>query len=129
MSAACRRANQLPVGRAITCPAKTRRIEEGFQPINRMCVEPLPVLRNKLGHATQNVRGQVIHAYEYTLVLGIAALALAFTGPGSLSLEALVGYSASGELCGVAALFVGVLCGVIALSHRRSTDAVNPIVE
>src|SRR5260370_7141913 len=29
--------------------------------------------------------------YEYTLVLGMAALSVAFTGPGALSLDALVG--------------------------------------
>ena len=37
--------------------------------------------------------------YEYTLVLGIAALTLAFTGPGSLSLDAL-GYYLSGRFWG-----------------------------
>src|SRR5712691_7975599 len=45
--------------------------------------------------------------YEYTLVLGLAGLTVAFTGPGSLSVDALVGYSVSGALCGVVALFVG----------------------
>ena len=48
MPAARRRADHLPVGRAITRPAKARGIDERFQPINRMRVEPLPVLRNKL---------------------------------------------------------------------------------
>jgi putative oxidoreductase len=67
--------------------------------------------------------------YEYTLVLGVAALTIAFTGPGSLSVDALVGYSVSGALCGLAALFVGVLGGVIPLIQRRSTDAVNPAAE
>jgi putative oxidoreductase len=55
--------------------------------------------------------------YEYTRVLGVAALTFAFTGPGSLSVDALVGYSVSGALCGVAALIVGVLGGVITLSQ------------
>jgi putative oxidoreductase len=64
--------------------------------------------------------------YEYTLVLGVAALTFAFTGPGSLSVDALVGYSVSGALCGAAALIVGVLGGVITLSQRRSTRAVSP---
>jgi putative oxidoreductase len=63
--------------------------------------------------------------YEYTLVLGIAALTLAFTGPGSLSVDALVGYSVSGPLCGVAALIVGVLGGLFTLIQRRSTDTVS----
>ena len=58
--------------------------------------------------------------YEYTLVLGIAALTLAFTGPGSLSLDALLGYYLSGRFWGVAALFVGVLGGVMSLIQRRT---------
>jgi putative oxidoreductase len=29
--------------------------------------------------------------YEYTLVLGVAGLTVAFTGPGALSLDALLG--------------------------------------
>ena len=64
--------------------------------------------------------------YEYTLVLGVAGLTLAFTGPGSLSVDALVGYSVSGALCGVSALFIGLVCGVMPLIQRRSIDAVNP---
>jgi putative oxidoreductase len=67
--------------------------------------------------------------YEYTLVLGVAGLTVAFTGPGSLSVDALAGYSASGALCGVAALIVGVLGGVIPLIQRRSADALNPTAE
>src|SRR5580658_10418505 len=57
MPTACGRADDLPVGRAITGPAKTRSIDEGFQPINRMRIEPLPVLRNQLRHAAQKMRG------------------------------------------------------------------------
>jgi putative oxidoreductase len=57
--------------------------------------------------------------FEYTLVLGVAALTLAFTGPGSLSLDALLGHYLSGALWGAAALFVGVLGGVVALVQRR----------
>jgi len=68
--------------------------------------------------------------YEYTLVLGVAALTVAFTGRGSVSVDALVGYSASGALCGVAALIIGVLGGVIPLIQRRSsTDTINPTPE
>jgi putative oxidoreductase len=61
--------------------------------------------------------------YEYTLVLGIAALSFAFTGPGSLSLDALLGNHFSGTLWGIAALFVGVLGGVFSLIQRRPTSA------
>ena len=38
--------------------------------------------------------------YEYTLVLGVAALSVAFTGPGSLSLDALLGHYLSGTRWG-----------------------------
>jgi putative oxidoreductase len=58
--------------------------------------------------------------YEYTLVLGVAALTVAFTGPGSLSLDALVGNYLSGALWGMAALFVGVLGAVMSLIQRRA---------
>jgi putative oxidoreductase len=61
--------------------------------------------------------------YEYALVLGVAALSFAFTGPGSLSLDALLGNHFSGMLWGVGALSVGVLGGVFSLSQRRATSA------
>jgi len=57
--------------------------------------------------------------YEYTLVLGVAALTLAFTGPGALSLDALVGHYLSGTLWGGGAFLVGILGGVVALVRRR----------
>lgn len=57
--------------------------------------------------------------YEYTLVLGVAGLTAALTGPGSLSLDALVGYSVSGAFWGVAAFFVGLLGGAFQLALRR----------
>src|SRR5713226_699188 len=58
--------------------------------------------------------------YEYTLVLGVAALSAAFTGPGSLSLDALFGHYLSGKFWGVAALVVAVLGAVVELVQRRS---------
>ena len=60
--------------------------------------------------------------YEYALVLGTAALSLAFTGPGSFSLDALLGSDLSGIFCGVAALVVGVLGGAFSLSQRHRTQ-------
>jgi putative oxidoreductase len=57
--------------------------------------------------------------YEYTLVLGIAGLTAAFTGPGAVSLDALLGYSVSGAFWGVAALLLGLVGGVIPLVRRR----------
>ena len=60
--------------------------------------------------------------FEYNLVLAVAALALAFTGPGSLSIEALLSYRDSGVLWGFAALVAGVLGGVISLAQRKRTS-------
>jgi len=62
MSPTRRRADYLPVGCAIARPAKTRGVDERLQPMDRMRVQPPPVLRNKLGHAPQNVRRQMFHA-------------------------------------------------------------------
>jgi putative oxidoreductase len=59
--------------------------------------------------------------YEYALVLGVAALSFAFTGPGSLSLDALLGNHFSGTFWGIAALLAGVLGGVFSLSQRHTT--------
>lgn len=57
--------------------------------------------------------------YEFGLVLGLGALSLAFTGPGSLSLDTLFGYAMSGTFWGVGALVVGLLGGAIQLVLRR----------
>src|SRR5262249_45971133 len=47
--------------------------------------------------------------YEYNLVLGVAALTVAFTGPGSLSIDALLHYSLGSMTWGIAAAIVAVL--------------------
>jgi putative oxidoreductase len=61
--------------------------------------------------------------YEYAIVLGVAALSVAFTGPGSLSLDALFGNQFSGIFSGIAALVVGILGGLFSLIQRRRTSA------
>jgi putative oxidoreductase len=62
--------------------------------------------------------------YEYTLVLGLAGLTLAFTGPGALSLDAEVGYSAGGVLWGLAALIAGLTVGGLQLAQRRAAPTI-----
>lgn len=57
--------------------------------------------------------------YEYTLALGVSALAIAFTGPGALSLDALAGHYLAGLFWGVVAFFVGLGGGAIQLVRRR----------
>jgi putative oxidoreductase len=59
--------------------------------------------------------------FEYTLVLGGVALAVAFTGPGSLSLDHGLGVSRSGDLWGLFALVLGTLGASIQLLARRKT--------
>jgi putative oxidoreductase len=64
--------------------------------------------------------------FEYALVLGVAGLTVAFTGPGSLSIDALLGYSMSGALWGVGAFFVGLFGGAIQLARRRPAPQSEP---
>jgi putative oxidoreductase len=57
--------------------------------------------------------------YEYTLVIGLAALSLAFTGPGALSLDSLLGLELAGARWGLAALAAGAIGGALPLLMRR----------
>ena len=57
--------------------------------------------------------------YEYTLILGIAALSFAFTGPGPLSVDAVLGVQDAGAGWGVAALVVGLVGAGVQLAQRQ----------
>jgi putative oxidoreductase len=57
--------------------------------------------------------------YEYAFVLAVAALTLAFTGPGSLSIDALLGLQRNGTFWGIAALLAGMVGGGTALLEWR----------
>ena len=59
------------------------------------------------------------HGYEYTLTLGLAALSVAFTGPGPLSLDAPLGLSLWGTRWGMLALAVGLVGGALQLAGRQ----------
>jgi len=63
--------------------------------------------------------------FEYNLVLGVAGLALAFTGPGALSADALLGLPLSGAAWGTAALVVGVAGAAGQLAQGRPAAAVT----
>ena len=56
--------------------------------------------------------------YEFNVVLAVAGLAVAFTGPGAISLDALTGLSLSGLVWGAAALVVGLAGGAFQLAQR-----------
>jgi putative oxidoreductase len=57
--------------------------------------------------------------FEYNAVLGVAALAVAFTGPGAISVDGLLGYGAGGALSGAAALGIAVVGATLQLGSRR----------
>ena len=57
--------------------------------------------------------------FEYTLVLGVAGLSLAFTGAGALSLDALMGLAFNGPVWGTAAAFVALGGAATQLAQRR----------
>jgi putative oxidoreductase len=61
--------------------------------------------------------------YEYTLVLGAAAVGLAFTGPGALSLDQALGISLSGGTWGLAALIASLIGGGVPLLARKTVPA------
>jgi putative oxidoreductase len=57
--------------------------------------------------------------YEYNLVLAVAGISLAFTGPGQFSVDALLGLPLTGLSWGLAALIVGLAGGAVQLAGRR----------
>ena len=57
--------------------------------------------------------------YEYNLVLALGALSLAFTGPGSLSLDGAFGLTLYGPSWGVGAVLAGLVGGALQLAMRR----------
>jgi putative oxidoreductase len=64
--------------------------------------------------------------YEFNLVLGIPALSVAFTGPGSLSIDALLGLDRAGAFWGLAALLVGLAGAGVQLALRKTAPAAQP---
>jgi putative oxidoreductase len=65
--------------------------------------------------------------YEYNLVLGIAGLTLAFTGPGAVSLDAVFGLTTSGSAWGLSAFVAGVVGGAIQLAQRHSAPSLQAV--
>ncbi|MGA7928457.1 MAG: DoxX family protein [Candidatus Sulfotelmatobacter sp.] len=67
--------------------------------------------------------------YEYAFVLAVAALTIAFTGPGSLSIDALVGLQRSGSFWGTAALLAGLVGGGTALLEWRKAPVQQTVTK
>jgi len=63
--------------------------------------------------------------FEYPLILGTIATAVAFTGPGNLSLDRALGVSWQGASWGLAALAAGILMGAAPLVARKAGQAVQ----
>lgn len=61
--------------------------------------------------------------YEFNLVIGVAALTVAFTGPGSLSLDSLAGFAPAGPAWGIGATVVAVLGAIGQLAQRQVSAA------
>ena len=57
--------------------------------------------------------------YEFNLVIGVAALTVAFTGPGTWSLDAAIGDVPAGNAWGVGAAVVAVLGAIGQLAQRH----------
>lgn len=59
--------------------------------------------------------------YEFNFVLGAAALSVAFTGPGAISVDALAGLQLSGVTWGLAAAAVAIVGATGQLAQRQLT--------
>jgi putative oxidoreductase len=60
--------------------------------------------------------------YEYNVVLATAAAALAFTGPGRLSVDHALGWDLSGVVWGVVAIGFGLVAGACILAGRNRIE-------
>ena len=73
------------------------------------------IVAARSAHA-QNGFFATVGGYEYNVTPGLAAVSLAFTGPGALSMDALLPYQLSGITWGIAAALVAVAGAVAQLS-------------
>lgn len=63
------------------------------------------------------------NGYEFNLVLGVAALSVAFTGPGALSIDGFIGLAPSGAAWGLGAAVVAVVGAIGQLAQRDTSPA------
>lgn len=64
--------------------------------------------------------------YEYNLSLAVAALSVAITGAGSVSLDAAFGLQDAGPVWGLVALLAGLLGGAVQLASRKAPVGTTP---
>jgi putative oxidoreductase len=64
--------------------------------------------------------------YEFPLVLAVAALTVVLTGPGRISVDALVGREFAGVASGLASLIVGSAGAALQLANRHRSPVVHP---
>jgi putative oxidoreductase len=60
--------------------------------------------------------------YEFNLVIAAAALSIAFSGPGALSLDRVAGFAPAGAAWGLGAAAVAVLGAIGQLAQRHPVD-------
>ena len=58
--------------------------------------------------------------WEYTAILATSAAAIAFIGPGSVSLDSALGVYENGAGAGLTAIAVGVVVGLMTTAYRRA---------
>ena len=58
--------------------------------------------------------------WEYTAILATAAAAIAFAGPGAVSLDYAFGVYEDGFAAGLSAIALGLLAGLMTTAYRRS---------
>ena len=61
--------------------------------------------------------------YEFNIVFGVAALTIAFTGPGLYSLDAALGWANGGTVWGLGTLLVAALGAAAQLLQRQLTTS------
>ncbi|MFD9949517.1 DoxX family protein [Nonomuraea sp. NPDC059023] len=66
------------------------------------------------------------NGFEYELVLLAATCCLAFTGPGALAVDALLGLSLAGATWGAVLVGAGLLAGVIVSASRTGKVSAGP---
>ena len=63
--------------------------------------------------------------YEYPLTLAVVALSIVITGPGALSLDAVLGLHATGLVWGLAAAVFGLTGAAVQLAGRKTPAPAN----